>query len=136
MTTVPRPGRRESHFCKLRKSWLHLSQQSAGRLPRVCPLILRSTKVGRPPEPKPGRIACIWCGRIFKIKLGIQVIGQDGRYYCSMKCLGEYLWTRRYDKQGHILPEDIPGIQIKGVRDAIARTKLRRYLGDYYGKQE
>ena len=48
---------------------------------------------------QPERIICAWCGKNSMIR-DIRMIGagEDERHYCSVRCLGEYLWTREKNK--------------------------------------
>ena len=47
---------------------------------------------------QPDRAKCIWCGHYLVDDIRMIGAGEDIRRYCSVHCLGEYLWTREKNK--------------------------------------
>lgn len=43
---------------------------------------------------KAGQALCIWCGNITNKDIRIIGADEDGRRYCSVHCIGQYIWTR------------------------------------------
>jgi len=42
-----------------------------------------------------GQVSCVWCGNGTQENIRMIGVGEDDRRYCSVHCLGEYIWTRQ-----------------------------------------
>ena len=43
---------------------------------------------------KAGQALCVWCGNVTNKDVHIIGAGEDDRRYCSVHCIGQYIWTR------------------------------------------